>query len=63
MKYLISFYRTKKGEHFPRQHNVATEVPEAMIGQPDKALVAFARMFIVGTKAYSDVTNILIEED
>jgi len=63
MKYLISFNGTKKGESFPRQHNVATEVPKAMESAPDEALVAFAQMIIVGTRAYDGATNILIEED
>ena len=63
MKYLISFTGTKKGESTPRQHNLATDVPPATVGASDEALVAFAQMFVVGTKAYSDVTSILIEED
>ena len=63
MKYLISFTGTKKGESAPREHNLVTDVPAAMVGASDEALVAFARMIVVGTKAYSDVNSILIEED
>lgn len=63
MKYLISFKGIKKGESQGREHNIVTETPKSMEKASDEALEALAKMLILGTKAYSGVSSILIEED
>lgn len=62
-KYLLSFWGLRTGEPAARHHNLASPIPDCMQGVDDAAVEAYALLLILGTKQFTDVTNISVEEE